>query len=65
MILDLIKYKTEELGLKLIDNKIEFIYEELFNRIVALEDKVIEKANEKPKEKVRPTWKGFGNPEEK
>jgi len=54
MILDLIRYKSENSAVILLDEKINFIYEDLYNRIQEL------KPREKKEEVKKREWKGFG-----
>lgn len=54
MILDLIRYKSENIPINLLNDKINFIYNDLLEKI----DIKKEKIKEKPKENK---WKGFGD----
>lgn len=57
MILDLIRYKEENIPLILLNNKINLIYEDLHNRVSKLEIK-----KEEPKVEVKKkVWKGFSD----
>ena len=54
MILDLIRYKEENMATILLNEKINVIYKELSNRIDDLTPK------KEVKEKKKVAWKGFG-----
>ena len=69
MIQKLIEYKEGETPLRIFDDKITLIYNEFNDRITKLEETlktILESLSENKteevveKEKVRPTWKGFG-----